>query len=196
MRHLTALLVLLFLCLNLSANDITIQLAAFNQPVNIYTYFEGVSNVKMMRNGKEFYVYYVDGIKNSTEANQKISEFKRMGFKAMQIDMDAIYACKSTCSKNKKNVQNKLTNSYSPKELQDYEKVRIVLMNDLASTIVLKGNCQRIKCYLNMRGVSNCRMIVKDANTSAPLNVWVYNDTNEVVDVESTFRTLVGLRSS
>ena len=154
----------------------------------------------MTKNGHEFYIYYIDGFTSRANAQYKLAQYEKMGFRAQVIDLEAIQKCKNACQKVEPtyyddiNTPYDLTEGYTPKELQDYEKVRVVMINNPYSTITLDGKTNRMQCYLNMRGISNCRMIIKNtwSNKKHPLKVWVYNESNSILNIESEFRKLIG----
>jgi len=199
MKKLIFLFLSVLFCLDAFADDYVIQLGAFDQTVNINTYFNGISNVKMTKNAHEFYVYYIDGFTSRAAAQYKIVQYKKMGFRAQVVDLEAINKCKSACQKVEPNYYDDintnydLTNGYTPKELQDYEKVRVVIINNPYSTITLDGKTNRIQCYLNMRGISNCRIMIKNtwSSTKHPVKVWVYSESNNILDIESEFRKIL-----
>ena len=202
--RISILLLLLAIATNLSANNIVIQLGVFEKPVDSQTYFQDITNVKRLQDGSGFYLYYVEGIESKTEASKMVDAFNQMGYSARIINMDAVIACQNACSRPtsttpirdyQPSVEHyKVTEAFTPSEVSDYEKVRTVMINNPSTTVVLDGQATNLQCYLNMRGISNCRMIIKNdwSSVTQPVKVWVYDENNIALNIDAMFERIVG----
>ncbi len=207
MKKITLTIIALAVCISVFANNYVVQLGVFQQPVNVSTYFYNVDNVQMTKDRNNFFIYYVSGFTNENQATSKKYDFQNMGYNAQVIDMDAIIACKQACSRvqptyyddvnTNYDVTMDCTNSYKPHELQDYEKVRVIMMDDPSTMLSLQGNektIRRIQCYLNSRGVSNCRIEITNRMTciesARGTALWVVNTSNQVIDIDSQFKRI------
>lgn len=208
MKKLSLTTLALAICLSVFADNIVIQLGAFDKAVNVNTYFEGLNNVKMMVDRNNFYIYYVDGFSSESQAASQVYEYQSQGFNAQVIDMEAIMRCKQSCGQPQPHYYDEVKTTtftlaaaspcgYLPKEKQDFERVRIVMLNNPNARLVMGGKTNmvgQIQCYLNTRGVANCNIDVQpttnctEANSGA--SIWVYNSANELIDIEAEFRRI------
>lgn len=214
MKKITFSFFVFLLCItNVFADNIVIQLAAFNRAVDQELYFQGISDVEMMRDHNNFYIYYINT--ESDNADTILDNYKEMGYNAYVIDLNNILNCLIACRSPRA-----ATPTYSPPPqpevtydsplpepegyamttVEDFEKARVVIMDDPNHLVKLEGNQQmirKVQCYLNLRGVANCRIDASEywqnIKTGDPATLWLFGD-EKVIDIESEFRRIVNER--
>jgi outer membrane protein OmpA-like peptidoglycan-associated protein len=78
----------------------SVQLAAFETPVDIPNYFAGIDNVTYVKDGNDIHRYIIMGIYDGNEAKAKAEQMKKVGYKASVIDHSKLFEkCQIECDK-------------------------------------------------------------------------------------------------
>ncbi len=202
---------------SLFANEYVLQLAAFDRTVD-QSYFEGIQNVQVFKDYNGFYVYYIDGFSDKTTIENQLAEYKSMGFNAIVGNMTQWLQCKEKCGKVSTQYYDEVITpvetydvtttekTYVPKEKYDYERVRTVLLDNDNYSLEIQGQqmtAYELRCYLNLRGVSNCRIsFAYDGNgnmlksTEGLVEVRIYDEARMTLDVEQEFKKIINRSNS